>query len=98
MAEHFNIEPGSFAHKLGIDKSDEWIKVAIDKCYEIFAENPDDFGNLVVYAAGDQLPIFAAPGLTQDVALISKVLFILGFMKGVCFSEQTTKLNDLVKE
>lgn len=98
MTEHFNVEPGSFAHKLGINKSDEWIRSMIDKCYEIFAENPGDFTNLMVYAAGDSLPVLAILDLAKDSTMISKTFFVLGFMKGVCFSEQSAMLNDLVKE
>lgn len=98
MTEHFSVEPGSLAHKLGIDKSDEWMKGMVDKCYEIFAENPGDFTNLVMYAIGDSLPIFALAGLAEDTTTISRLFFILGFMKGVCFSEQTAVLNSLIKE
>lgn len=98
MTERFNIEPGSFAHKLGINKSDEWVRSMIDKCYEIFAENLGDFTNLMIHTAGDSLPMFAILGLAKDSTAISKAFFILGFMKGVCFSEQSAMLDDLLKE
>lgn len=98
MTEHFNIEPGSFADKLGINKSDEWMRTMIDKCYEIFTENPNDFTNLMILSVGKSLPIFVFFGLSEAPTTVSKTFFILGFMKGVCFSEQSAMLNDLIKE
>lgn len=98
MTEHFNIEPGSFAHKLGINKSDEWFRSMIDRCYEMFTENPGDFTSLMMLSVGKSLPVFVTLGLSEAPTMISKTFFILGFMKGVCFSEQSAMLNDLIKE
>lgn len=74
------------------------MKDMIDRCYEMFKENPGDFTGLMAVSLGKSLPIFAILGIEESLVHISKVFFILGFIKGICFSEQTAKLNDLVKE
>ncbi|GAI26623.1 unnamed protein product, partial [marine sediment metagenome] len=62
MTEDSRVEPGSFADRLSIDKSVEWMKDMIDKCYEMFKENPGDFTELMTVTLGKSLPVFATLG------------------------------------
>ena len=98
MGEKGFPEPGSFGNRLGIDKPTDWMHDMVNKCYEMFMENPEDFYGLLSDILGDKTVLFVLTGLDRDVIYVSKTFFVLGFMKGICFSETSTRLDNLVKK
>jgi hypothetical protein len=71
-------EPGSFADKLGIDKPAEWMHDMIDRCYEMFQENPGDFTDLTIGVLGDKALIFAMLGVDKELVHTNKAFLPSG--------------------
>lgn len=85
------IQPGSIAEKLGIDKPDDWFMQKMVETYDLFYQHPDAFTILILETAKKQgvrefLAIAPRP-IKEGLMFMFKGLFALGYMKGICKAE-----------
>jgi len=89
---------GSLCDSFGIDRPTEWLRENSFKAYSIIREHSDDAATLICSMIQGKASIFILADLGPELWELAEAFFALGFIKGVCLSEETFKPSKLMEE
>ena len=93
-----NMDEGSVAYKLGINRSSEWIESRRTECTDVFSESTDVLLKLVFNSVGSPLIEFIETVRQGDsLVRLSQVFYLLGYMKGVSRTEDNQIWDNKMK-
>ena len=94
-------QKGSPAERLGINKPEEWMSERYDECLEVICENSDVLTGMVgVFVAQNPFILTSMtidPEACKKISDLATAFYVLGYMKGLCRSEENSKLKEMLK-